>query len=177
MRICTNSQSRTWFIPRPGLKLTGLTPSLHILDVSDLAKRYSDQTYIALTLQKLIHLEDNHWNHSDKSALGGLRSLLRRLASPNPRPADQPKVAESPEKFHFDRINGLTRRLSNGSGKFSDEKLRTLQGLRGGSKLEYVKFMEARSVLVREEGLCVSAEEVSIFLLSGKCFFSCPEIY
>jgi hypothetical protein len=48
------------------------------------------------------------------------------------------------------------------------QKLRTLQGHRGGSDVRRIAFMEAHSPLTRH-GYAVCAEQVSIFLLSGKC--------
>lgn len=161
------------------VQILGQHANLHELAIEDMIHTeartkvdwYSDQTYIALTLQRLIHLEGGQGHHNVARKFHGLRGFRQQHPRPRPNNAELPELAEAPEKFYLDRSSGLIQRTPDRSNNVSDTKMRTLQGLRGGLSANRVKFMEAHSVLVRER-LCVSTEQVSIFLLADNTVLS-----
>lgn len=133
--------------------------------------RYSDHTFLILTLQKLVKLPEDGDSDSDSdedSDLSGsppssfkekrswisrlLRKLRRREPTiPRPRAA---VTTDSPE----DIMDGHSARY-----KRTGAQLRTLQRYGGGPNPEFMAFMEQNSAMTRN-GLAVCAEQVSVFL-------------
>lgn len=143
--------------------------------------RYSDHTYIVLTLQKLVHLHEDNDSGSDsdndfkdqttrhqRSKPSATAKMLRKLftnkskmssAAP-PKPIDTSADMDDP-------VKGIITAHTSGDSQAPLQILKTLQRYSGGPNQERMRFMEAHSAL-KTKSLAVSAEQVSIFLTSGK---------
>lgn len=144
--------------------------------------RYSDHTYIVLTLQKLVQIHpedddsDNEGNDEAYSTGGSKLSRLTRFMrrihrifgvgsyqeNPLPPPIDSTVDGgdvKNPD-LGFDSAHG------EGVRNVPTHKLRTLQRYHEGPNQERMAFMEEKSALTAKN-LAVCAEQVSIFLTSG----------
>jgi hypothetical protein len=142
--------------------------------------RYSDHTYIVLTLQKLvrIHPEDDTDDGGDDDAYstGGSKlsrraRLMQRIHGIFGRGSNQentgPKSLDG--TLNGDVLKptpGLVSAHTEGVHDAPMYKLRTLQRYHGGPNQERMAFMEEKSALTAKN-LAVCAEQVSIFLTSG----------
>jgi hypothetical protein len=147
--------------------------------------RYSDHTYIVLTLQKLvqIHPEDDEldqegngeaYSTGDSKLSRGAR-LMKRFREifgvgfnqDNPGPVSLDGTVSGGDIIKSDP--GFVSVHAEGDHSAPTHKLRTLQRYHGGPNQERMAFMEAKSALTRKN-LAVCAEQVSIFLTSGETF-------
>lgn len=153
--------------------------------------RYSDQTYIILTLQKLVKIppedsdsesdidSDNEDEDSSLKTLKGsikknaamhfLDKLLGRDQPQGPGAASVPDISQNAE--------GRSSDSPTKSGFSSRERTsnlpqpRTLQRYNGGPNLERMVYMERHSALTKKD-LAVCAEQVSLFLLGDNTVVS-----
>lgn len=140
-----------------------------------------------LTLQKLVHsytgrhekyaLQNGDRDGSTTSTVqkegrflrGRMTDLLRRTFSRRNSvhySSPSTKLHNSIETSYSHSSDGFVIAHTEKSGKDLVQKVKTLQGHRGGSDIRRIAFMEAQSPLTRQN-LAVCAEQVSIFLLSG----------
>jgi hypothetical protein len=144
--------------------------------------RYSDHTYIVLTLQKLVQIHpedddsDNEGNDEAYSTGGSKLSrrtrLMRRIHrifgvssyQENPLPLPIDDTMDRGDVKNSDL--GIVSAHSEGVRNAPTHKLRTLQRYHGGPNQERMAFMEEKSALTTKN-LAVCAEQVSIFLTSG----------
>lgn len=137
--------------------------------------RYTDHTYIVLTLQKLVHAyEDGDGKSGNQIGRNGLlasepkgrmRKFLHNLFAPREMPHHDEAVpqAENKETSYTASNDGF---IFSRTGSHV-QRLRRLQGYRSDSDPKRWLLMERNSVLGKKN-LVVCAEQVSIFLLSGK---------
>lgn len=142
--------------------------------------RYTDHTYVVLTLQKLVHLHPDQDSDSDidcdeeqditpenpkRRKRGPFRKALRKLMKrrKNDNVAQNDKLGGAVHDSTNEFITGYI----NGVQSPSVQKLRTLQRYHGGPNQERAAHMEKISPLTQKK-LAVSAEQVSIFLTAGK---------
>jgi hypothetical protein len=147
--------------------------------------RYSDHTYIVLTLQKLVHLhkdsegeddegedESNTIGSSKRSKSSRLLATMRGLF----RSAESTQGANDIKELRSTPGNGcgvhdptvdIDTAHTDGVHDAPVQKLRTLQRYHGGPNQERMAFMEEESALTTKN-LVVCAEQVSIFLTSGE---------
>ena len=143
------------------------------------APRYTDHAYIVLTLQKLVHLHpDDECSDSESDevdSIGGsskpkpglVSKAVRKLFSKSkPNYDDRQRRVSTVSAIH-DPGNGFVVGHTDGVPNADLQKLRTLQRYHGGPNQERMTFMEGHSPLTKRD-LAVSAEQVSIFLTSGK---------
>ncbi|KAJ5489038.1 hypothetical protein N7539_003928 [Penicillium diatomitis] len=154
---------------------------------------YSDHAFVSLTLQKLVKLQDpdssdseddekgNDWGTkerkssvaSDKSSvtmkrltkrrliLYALKDLFRSRRPTQDRKARKPvgaSVRPGPRQYDSRRVSQF--------GDIAPARAassRTLQRYRGGPNEDRIDFMERHAVLA-SKGLCVTLEQVSVFL-------------
>jgi hypothetical protein len=110
--------------------------------------RYREHTYIAMTLQKLVHRETLEEAELDEDNNGGfLRNFFHREA-----------VEDTSDDF-------IERHTKAAPPKASEVK--TIQRYFGGQNHERADYMERHSALAKKD-LVVNAEQVSIFLTAGK---------
>lgn len=141
-------------------------------DVSQAAlieSRYSDHVYISLTLQKLVRPLD--LSTIDPKVLSNL-GLSSRHQQSSKNPSDhlfRRRTPESDTQSKTSSHGGFVLAQQKGLDHTTPRKLRTLQGYRyrGALNADRIEFMEARSPLTKMD-LAVSAEQVSMFLMSGK---------
>lgn len=140
--------------------------------------RYTDHTYVVLTLQKLVHLHPDKDSDSEsdsddeqdttleaprKRKRGPFRKALYNLMkrrNSNIAPTDTLAGGVHDPTKEF--ITGHT----DGVQSTPVQKLRTLQRYHGGPNQERAAHMEKISPLTQKK-LAVSAEQVSIFLTAG----------
>lgn len=140
--------------------------------------RYTDHTYVVLTLQKLVHLHPDKDSDSEsdsddeqditleaprKRRRGPFRKALykfmkRRTSNVTPIDSLAGGVHDTTKEY----ITGHT----DGVQSSPVQKLRTLQRYHGGPNQERAAHMEKISPLTQKK-LAVSAEQVSIFLTAG----------
>jgi hypothetical protein len=145
---------------------------------TDVCERYTDHTFLVLTLQKLVHLhpddEDSEGDTNDNSSFMGSvtpkrrrwwKNLKKRIAGSKPKH----KYDEKRQRIAgvHDPTNGFVKGHTDGIPNAPVQKLRTIQRYHGGPNVERMAFMESHSPLTRRK-LAVSAEQVSIFLTTGK---------
>jgi hypothetical protein len=136
---------------------------------------------MVLTLQKLVHLHpdsnDSDSDMDETDSIGGTRKprrgrvskTLHKLFSKSKATAnyeDKQRKASVVPRIH-DPMNGFVTGHTDGMTGAPVQKLRTLQRYHGGVNQERVAYMEKNSPLTKRM-LAVSAEQVSIFLTSGK---------
>lgn len=154
--------------------------------------RYSDQTYIILTLQKLVQIppEDSDSeddldsdNEDEESSLKTLRGSIKKSAPMHILDKilsrDQPQgtsgSTRSPVPDPSRERGGSSATLVNSASP--DRRTvnlplpRTLQRYNGGPNLERMVYMENNSALT-EKSMAVCAEQVSIFLLGDNTVVS-----
>jgi hypothetical protein len=143
------------------------------------APRYTDHAYIVLTLQKLVHIHpDNDCSDSESDDLdyisgsskpkpGPVSRAVRKLFSKSKAKDDDRQRRVSTVSAIHDPGNGFVVGHTDGVPNADLQKLRTLQRYHGGPNQERMTFMESHSPLTKKD-LAVSAEQVSIFLTSGK---------
>jgi hypothetical protein len=144
--------------------------------------RYSDHTYIVLTLQKLVHIRSEDDNiddmgNDDAYSTGGLKlsrrvRFMRRIhgifrggssqENTCPQSLDDTLHGGDVLKPTTEFVSAHTEGVRNAP----THKLRTLQRYHGGPNQERMAFMEEKSALTAKN-LAVCAEQVSIFLTSG----------
>lgn len=150
---------------------------------------YSDHAFVALTLQKLVNQDSdsedeghgNEWDNkerkssvaSDKSSLSVKRLTKRRLIfealkdifrSKSPAKHEKEKTTIGASVRPGPRRSSSKRVSQFGSvGPVSAATARTLQRFRGGPNEDRIHFMERHAVLA-SKGLCVTLEQVSVFL-------------
>ncbi|KAI9795697.1 MAG: hypothetical protein M1833_006866 [Piccolia ochrophora] len=180
------------------IKLLGNDKGLHRLAIEDLmhpktrtkADWYADHTFIVLTLQKLIHLDDGMSQEADcldfdekegfqapprqrKKRKGpltqALYSFFARPDSKSKAPT-HPQPIDTPADMH-DPITGFARMASHPSSLHTNRNVRTLQRYHGGPNAERIDHMELNSPLA-SKNLGVSVEQVSIFLTSDSTVIS-----
>lgn len=148
--------------------------------------RYTDHTYVVLTLQKLVHLHPDNDSDSDSDneeqdiTLEGPRRRKRgsfwRILHNFMKRKRNDDVAQN-EKFAdgvHDPTNEYITAHTDGVQSSPVQKLRTLQRYHGGPNQERATHMEKISPLTQKK-LAVSAEQVSIFLTAGKLPFELVE--
>ncbi|KAJ5347639.1 Mg2+ transporter protein CorA-like/Zinc transport protein ZntB [Penicillium brevicompactum] len=171
------------------IKILGNHKRLHRLAIEDVvhttnrtkADWYSDHAFVVLTLQKLmkVYEEDSsdsedeeerpvsRWRSKDrKSSVASEKSSisLKRPTKRSPTPADKEKTT-----FGSSVRPGLGRRSSKHNSHFgnvgtaAETTARSLQRYRGGPNEDRIEFMERHAALAGK-GLCVTLEQVSIFL-------------
>jgi len=137
--------------------------------------RYSDHTYIVLTLQKLVHVhpedDDDDGGNDEAYSTEGSKfprraRLMRRIHRIFGRGSKQENThPKSPDgTLNGDVLKPTTELVSAHTERV--HKLRTLQRYHGGPNQERMAFMEEKSALTAKN-LAVCAEQVSIFLTSG----------
>jgi hypothetical protein len=142
--------------------------------------RYTDHTYMVMTLQKLVHLHDDDNDDSDseyevdslggtwKSKRGRFSKAFHKMFS---KSAPKNKYGDGQRRDStaagISHTNGFVTGHTDGVSTAPMKKLRTLQGYHGGVNQERVEYMEKQSPLTKR-GWAVSAEQVSIFLTAGK---------
>jgi hypothetical protein len=141
--------------------------------------RYTDHAYIVLTLQKLVHTHPNDEDSdsesddpdttegSSKPKRGRISKAVRKLFSRSKPKYDGRQRRVSTVSGTHDPSNGFVVGHTDGVPNADLQKLRTLQRYHGGPNQERMTFMECHSPLTKKE-LAVSAEQVSLFLTSGK---------
>ncbi|PYH43844.1 putative CorA family metal ion transporter [Aspergillus saccharolyticus JOP 1030-1] len=177
------------------IRILGNHKCLHRLAIEDLINEtnrtkvdwYSDHAYIVLKLQKLIKLKDEEedsdedersesghgpWMNDRKSSTASTLSLKR--------PTKRTLVLEALNDIFRSKSpdrDTSKRRTPSGRGKsatkvsgpsdLAEDKLppRSIQRLRGGPNEDRIAFMERHAILAAK-GLCVTLEQVSIFLHS-----------
>ncbi|KAI9771409.1 MAG: hypothetical protein M1839_002799 [Geoglossum umbratile] len=175
------------------IKLLGNDNGLHKLAIEDMMHRnsrtkvdwYSDHTFIALTLQKLIALDSeseyeldcedvvkhstSRWPSVGKPRKrdrpGQVIQLLKRLLTSTP---ESPHSAPPSRKAS---TSGKPDAQVNSSPARCRPPLRTLQRYHGGSNEERAEFMESHSAIAPKR-LAVSVEQVSIFLTATNTIIS-----
>jgi hypothetical protein len=131
--------------------------------------RYSDHTYIVLTLQKLVQIpsdsddedtdvDDGDSETSSKKRKSKIRKVARKLK--NWLSGEHPSSESCAENLGLPESH-------NGRVKPALVTPRTLQRYHGGHNLERMAYMENHSAMARK-GLAVCAEQISIFLTGGK---------
>jgi Mg2+ and Co2+ transporter CorA len=145
---------------------------------ADRFHRYTDHTYIVLTLQKLVHLppdgEDSDLEAEDDKSVGKpkrgrLSKIWRNFSRGKVKdtyPEKQRQASMVAGVHDSSLINGFVNGYTDGVRSAPVYKLRTLQRYHGGANQERMAFMEKHSALTRRK-LAVSAEQVSIFLTTG----------
>jgi hypothetical protein len=144
--------------------------------------RYSDHTYIVLSLQKLVHIhpeDDDTDDEGDDEAYstGGSKlsrraRLMRRihgiLGGSSNQKINRPKSLDGTLNGGdvIEPTPGFVSAHTEGVYNAPIHKLRTLQRYHGGPNPERIAFMEENSALTAKN-LAVCAEQVSIFLTSG----------
>ena len=138
--------------------------------------RYTDHTYIVLTLQKLVHMHpDGEDSDSESDDDGSIKKPKRSRLSKLWRKLSSNKVKDTYEEKQrkasmvagvHDPTNGFVTGHTDGVTEAPVQKLRTLQRYHGGPNQERMAYMEKNSALAKRK-LAVSAEQVSIFLTSG----------
>lgn len=154
---------------------------------------YSDHAFVVLTLQKLVRLHENddtsededddrtknQWRErsnsvaSDKSAgaltlpskkgviWAALKDLFRRKRSNKPKSGRTDPFGTSVRPGRVTPLNGATTQFGEeGSPRAT---ARSIQQYRGGPNEDRIEFMERHASLA-SKGLCVTLEQVSIFL-------------
>jgi hypothetical protein len=141
--------------------------------------RYTDHTYMVLTLQKLVHVHNSDGNESDMDetdSIGGtarprrgrLSKAFHKMFSRSARKNEyDDKQRRASTATGITPPNGFVMAHTDGITDAPIQKLRTLQRYHGGVNQERMNYMEHHSPLTRR-GLTVSAEQVSIFLTAGK---------
>ncbi|KAL6248170.1 hypothetical protein RBB50_004425 [Rhinocladiella similis] len=163
---------------------------------------YSDHTYLVLPLQKLINLDDQEeYDSSDdetsetsssikdheseyhtrilterrmrkrlKNRKGALVSLWEDIIKPKKRKRDP--TNSPPESFN-DQIkpSNSFRHASKVETPWAPKKVRTMQRYHSGPNQDRIDFMERHAVL-RNRGIGVSMEQVSIFLCADNTVIS-----
>ncbi|KAI9801175.1 MAG: hypothetical protein M1825_003449 [Sarcosagium campestre] len=189
------------------IKLLGNDKGLHRLAIEDMmhtnnrtkADWYSDHVYIVLTLQKLIHLDEEAAHDLDcsdrdsdadsdknifkrrktmraKKRRGPLMSALYSLLpqpkpKPKPRDVQPPKPVDASADVH-DPVKGLVNMSKTRQHGYNDtNKVRSLQRYHGGPNYERIDYMERHSALATKN-LGVSVEQVSIFLTDDNTVIS-----
>jgi len=140
--------------------------------------RYTDHTFMVMTLQKLVHLHDNDGSdtESETDSIGGTRKhkhgriskafhKMFSKSSPNYEYDDKQRRASTATGINGS--NGFVTGHTDGVDTATMQNLKTLQSYHGGVNQERIKYMEQHSPLTKR-GLAISAEQVSIFLTSGK---------
>ncbi|PWY94304.1 cora family metal ion transporter [Aspergillus sclerotioniger CBS 115572] len=176
------------------IRILGNQKGLHRLAIEDLINAtnrtkvdwYSDHAYIVLKLQKLIKLKEDDSDSDDDSDDGQSPWLNERRASAASsvslrRPTKRMLVLEAlkdlfrPKSREDDdpdgpsgaNVSGLRQTQSKTSvlGDASNVRLmpRSIQRYRGGPNEDRIAFMERHAILAAK-GLCVTLEQVSIFL-------------
>lgn len=144
--------------------------------------RYSDHTYIVLTLQKLVHIHlkdddiddegDEETYSTEGSKLSRRARLMRRIHGIFGGGSNQgntgPKSLDGTLNGGdvLEPTQGFVSAHTEGVYNAPIHKLRTLQRYHGGPNQERIAFMEEKSALTAKN-LAVNAEQVSIFLTSG----------
>lgn len=170
------------------IKLLGKRFNLHRLAIEDLINTktrtkvdwYSDHAFIVLTLQKLVQLHV-HPNSSNPTRQCDCSKGMRTEADEEP---DSPPDVEfvNPWKKSFNKARKgsiLPYFNSPDSGSDSLDKLeddpiypiRTLYRYESNQNTEHTAYMEEHSAL-SAEGLVVSVEQASIFLMSDNTVLS-----
>ncbi|CAK97231.1 uncharacterized protein An14g06580 [Aspergillus niger] len=175
------------------IRILGNEKGLHRLAVEDLINAtnrtkvdwYSDHAYIVLKLQKLIKLKDDdsdsedeedentHWTNERKSSASSIslrRPTKRTLVLEALKDLFRPKTREdSPDERYpaKDAPSGKGRSTSKASNLDDGSNVRftprSIQRYRGGPNEDRIAFMERHAILAAK-GLCVTLEQVSIFL-------------
>lgn len=136
---------------------------------------------MVLTLQKLVHLhpdkDDSDSEVDDgfgppKSTSSKMKRFFRKVLSGSKAKEKYDEKQRQATKIAgvHDPSNGYVTGHTEGAPGAAIQKLRTLQRYHGGPNQERMTYMEAHSPLTKRK-LAVSAEQVSIFLTSGKFFF------
>ena len=111
--------------------------------------RYPEHTYIAMTLQKLVHRETLEALEAEDDNNGGfLRNFFHR---------------ETVE----DTSDDFIERHTKATPPQASQEMKTIQRYFGAQNHERAEYMERHSALAKKD-LVVSAEQVSIFLTSGE---------
>ncbi|GKZ34667.1 hypothetical protein AbraIFM66950_004981 [Aspergillus brasiliensis] len=175
------------------IRILGNHKGLHRLAIEDLINAtnrtkvdwYSDHAYIVLKLQKLIKLKEEDsesedeedenapWSNERKSSASSIslrRPTKRNLVLEALKDLFRPKTREdsadeqTPGKDAPSGRGNSTSKVSdpdNGSNvRFTP---RSIQRYRGGPNEDRIAFMERHAILAAK-GLCVTLEQVSIFL-------------
>lgn len=133
---------------------------------------------MVLTLQKLIHLHDDDDSGEEdvgdnSSFMGSIKPKRRKLWKSLRKKMGLIKTKKIDDEKSgriagvHDPQNGWVRGHTDGIPSAPVQKLRTLQRFHGGPNHERMAFMETHSPLTRKK-MAVSAEQVSIFLTTGK---------
>jgi hypothetical protein len=143
--------------------------SVAIMNSELTCQRYTDHIYIVMTLQKLVHLhqDDEGDSESDSDTIGPKPArrgrLLRFLRHPF---GSKAKDSDTVAGVH-DTTNDYIKGHTEGVDDAPLQELRTLQRYHGGPNQDRMAYMEKHSALTKRK-LAVGAEQVSIFLTSGK---------
>ena len=154
-----------------------MSPPNSICYVSTLIHtRYTDHTYIVLTLQKLVHMhpegEDSDSESEEDESMkkpkrGRLSKWWRKLSNSKARGTYDDKQRKlSTLADGNSPTNGFVTGHTDGVDDAPMQTLRTIQRYRGGPNQERMAYMEKHSALEKKK-LAVSAEQVSIFLTAG----------
>lgn len=133
---------------------------------------------MVLTLQKLVHLHPG-LNESDSESddndsligsknhkRGRISKVLQKMFSKS-KAKSQSKYNEAQGNSSITGSDGYVEGHTDGVPGFPMQKLRTLQRYHGGENVERAAYMEDHSPLTKARK-AVSAEQVSIFLTSGR---------
>ncbi|KAJ5160087.1 uncharacterized protein N7482_007091 [Penicillium canariense] len=183
------------------IKCLGSHKRLHRLAIEDIvhtthrtkADWYSDHAFVALTLQKLVKIQEEKSDSEDDDGPGnewGAKERKRSVASDNSsislkrltkryliwealkdifRSKSPSKHQEEKTRFGASVRPGPRRPSSKRMSQFGTvaaavgATARSLQRYRGGPNEDRIDFMERHAVLA-SKGLCVTLEQVSVFL-------------
>ncbi|KAL9090357.1 MAG: hypothetical protein Q9165_005391 [Trypethelium subeluteriae] len=171
------------------IKTLGNAKGLHRLAIEDMLNTrsrtkvdyYFDHAFIVLTLQKLVkvhtHGSDHHPCDCDDALLG------RKGKGDDVHPVEPPKKPSISQRL-FGSATGRTTPKTNGTVKMNSKldgkagyedrqirPLRTLQQYRAGPNPERSIYLERNSALA-DKSLCVSVEQVSMFLTDDNTVIS-----
>ena len=133
---------------------------------------------MVMTLQKLVHIHDNDGSDTDSEtdSIGGTRkhkhgriskAFHNMFSKSAPKYEHDEKQRRASTASGINGTNGFVTGHTDGISNAPMQKLRTLQSYHGGVNQERIKYMEDHSPL-NKRGLAISAEQVSMFLTSGK---------
>jgi hypothetical protein len=135
---------------------------------------------MVMTLQKLIHLNDNDTSDSEMddndSSYGGTgkpkrgrfsKTLHKWFSKSAPKNKYDDGQRRDSTATGISHTNGFVTGHTDGVSTAPMQKLRTLQRYHDGVNQERAEYMEKQSPLTKR-GWAVSAEQVSIFLTAGK---------
>ncbi|KAF1346129.1 hypothetical protein BDV97DRAFT_359830 [Delphinella strobiligena] len=168
------------------IKLLGKRFNLHRLAIEDLINTktrtkvdwYSDHAFIVLTLQKLVQLHVNPNSSDPTRQCDCSRGMRTEADEGGDSPPDVEFINPWKKSFNIARKGSILPYFnpsrSDSLDKLEDDPIypiRTLHRYESNQNTEHTAFMEEHSAL-SAEGLVVSVEQASIFLMSDNSVLS-----